>query len=48
MTRVVSLLPAGTEIVATLGAATSLVGISHECDYPPGCWDSPGWWMART
>jgi iron complex transport system substrate-binding protein len=34
MTRVVSLLPAGTEIVATLGAATSLVGISHECDYP--------------
>jgi len=36
MTRVVSLLPAGTEIVATLGAATSLVGISHECDYPAG------------
>ncbi|HEV8123258.1 MAG TPA: ABC transporter substrate-binding protein [Gemmatimonadales bacterium] len=34
MIRVVSLLPAGTEIVATLGAATSLVGISHECDYP--------------
>jgi len=33
-TRVVSLLPAGTEIVAALGAETSLVGISHECDYP--------------
>jgi iron complex transport system substrate-binding protein len=33
--RVVTLLPAGTEIVAALGAAGRLVGISHECDYPP-------------
>ena len=33
--RVVSLLPAGTEIIAALGAESSLVGISHECDYPP-------------
>jgi iron complex transport system substrate-binding protein len=33
--RVVSLLPAATEIVAELGAADCLVGISHECDYPP-------------
>jgi iron complex transport system substrate-binding protein len=32
--RVVTLLPAGTEIVAALGAAGHLVGISHECDYP--------------
>jgi iron complex transport system substrate-binding protein len=32
--RIVTLLPAGTEIVAALGAAESLVGISHECDYP--------------
>jgi len=32
--RVVSLLPAGTEIVAALGAVHSLVGISHECDHP--------------
>lgn len=32
--RVVSLLPAGTEIVTALGGAGQLVGISHECDYP--------------
>ena len=34
MIRVVSLLPAATEIVAALGMADRLVGISHECDYP--------------
>jgi len=33
--RVVSLLPAATEIVAALGATNRLAGISHECDYPP-------------
>jgi len=33
--RVVSLLPAATEIVAALGAGGFLIGISHECDYPP-------------
>lgn len=32
--RVVSLLPAATEIVAALGFTDSLVGVSHECDYP--------------
>ena len=32
--RVVSLLPAGTEIVSALGAIGQLVAISHECDYP--------------
>ena len=36
MTRVVSLLPAATEIVAALGALESLVGITHECDHPAG------------
>ena len=33
--RIVSFLPAGTEIVHALGAGDSLVGRSHECDYPP-------------
>ena len=32
--RVVSLLPAATEIVWALGAGDRLVGVSHECDYP--------------
>jgi len=35
MTRIVSFLPAGTEIAYALGAGTLLVGRSHECDYPP-------------
>jgi len=32
--RIITLLPAATEIVAALGGAGYLVGISHECDYP--------------
>jgi iron complex transport system substrate-binding protein len=34
VTRIVSFLPAGTEIVHALGAGGELVGRSHECDYP--------------
>ncbi len=33
--RIVSLLPAATEIVGILGQLDHLVGVSHECDYPP-------------
>ncbi len=32
--RIVSLLPAATEIAATLGLTDEIVGVSHECDYP--------------
>ena len=32
--RVVSLLASGTEIVCALGLGETLVGRSHECDYP--------------
>ncbi|MDQ3673617.1 MAG: ABC transporter substrate-binding protein [Gemmatimonadota bacterium] len=34
MPRIVSFLPAGTEIVHALGAGDELVGRSHECDFP--------------
>ena len=33
--RVVSFLPSATEIVAALGHVDAIVGISHECDFPP-------------
>jgi iron complex transport system substrate-binding protein len=33
--RIVSLLPSATEIVCELGLGEQLVGVSHECDYPP-------------
>lgn len=33
--RIVSLLPSATEIVCALGLEAALVGVSHECDFPP-------------
>ena len=32
--RIISLLPASTEIICALGLSNNLVGRSHECDYP--------------
>lgn len=33
--KIASLLPSATEIVCALGLGESLVGVSHECDFPP-------------
>src|SRR5829696_7532765 len=35
MPRIVSFLPSATEMACALGLADSIVGITHECDYPP-------------
>lgn len=35
MVRIVSFLPSATEMAYALGLADSIVGITHECDYPP-------------
>lgn len=34
--RIVSLVPAGTDILFALGLGTDVVGVSHECDVPAG------------
>ena len=33
--RIVSLLPSATEIICELGLRDQLVGVTHECDWPP-------------
>jgi iron complex transport system substrate-binding protein len=33
--RIVSLLPSATEMICALGLEDRLVGVTHECDYPP-------------
>lgn len=39
--RIISLLPSATEIVCALGLEDALVGITHECDYPPAVVGKP-------
>ncbi|THJ24395.1 MAG: cobalamin-binding protein [Nitrospira sp. CG24E] len=39
--RICSLLPSATEVIALLGLSDELVGISHECDYPPSVRNVP-------
>ena len=33
--RICSLVPGATEVVAALDLADQLVGVSHECNFPP-------------
>src|SRR6185295_9058256 len=33
--RIATLLPSATEIACGLGLADRIVGVSHECDFPP-------------
>jgi iron complex transport system substrate-binding protein len=39
--RIVSLLPSSTEILYALGLGDSVVGVTHECDFPPGVAGKP-------
>jgi iron complex transport system substrate-binding protein len=39
--KIVSLLPSATEIVCALELTEALVGVTHECDYPPDVTGKP-------
>src|SRR5436305_735528 len=39
--RIVSLVPNGTEILFAVGAGDFVVGVSHECDFPPAARTRP-------
>lgn len=44
---IVSLLPSATEIVCALGLQDRLVGVTHECDHPPGVAAKPALTASR-
>ncbi len=46
--RVVSLVPAATEVLSSIGGGPLLVGRSHECDFPPDHGDLPILTRQRT
>jgi iron complex transport system substrate-binding protein len=39
--RIVSLVPAATEMLFALGLGSDLIAVTHECDYPAGALDLP-------
>jgi iron complex transport system substrate-binding protein len=39
--RIVSLVPHATELLFALGLSDQIVGVTHECDYPPDALDLP-------
>ncbi len=39
--RIVSLVPSSTEMLFALGAGDQVVGVTHECDWPPEALDLP-------
>src|SRR3954466_6102704 len=39
--RIVSLVPHATELLYALGLGDQVVGVTHECDYPPETADVP-------
>jgi iron complex transport system substrate-binding protein len=46
--RIVSLLPSATEICFALGLGDDLVGVTHECDFPPTALTKPQVTTSRT
>jgi iron complex transport system substrate-binding protein len=44
--RICSLLPSATEIAYAIGLGDSIIGVSHECDYPPAAATKPS--LLRT
>jgi iron complex transport system substrate-binding protein len=46
--RIVSLLPSATEILYALGVGDQVVGITHECDFPPEAASKPALMKPRV